>query len=140
MDEAERLKRSVRDEPVVGVVGAAAGIGLVGIPTTGADRVEIDPADFDQAVRQLHRRRDELAGYLAQSAELATPLPDGKGPVAVQMRKAFGLRARDVEGGVRAALQSYVQQLDLVIDALENVKKVHVGVDENTAAAFKRQA
>jgi hypothetical protein len=140
MDEAERLKESLRDGHVVGVAGPASGAGLVGIPTTGGDHVEIDPADFDQAVRQLYRRRDELARYLADSAALATPLPDGKGPVAVQMRKAFGLRARDVEGGVRAALQSYVRQLDLVIDALENVKKVHVAVDESTAAAFKRQA
>ncbi|MEU7481701.1 hypothetical protein AB0A63_37395 [Lentzea sp. NPDC042327] len=143
MDEAERLKNSLRDGSVAEVVGSAAGIGvggLVGVPTTGADRIEVDPADFDQAIRQLHRRRDELAGHLADSAVLAAPLPDGKGPVARQMRKAFGLRARDVEGGVRAALQSYVQQLDLVIDALENVKKMHVAVDENTAAAFKGQA
>ncbi|WP_157528575.1 hypothetical protein [Nocardia sp. NRRL S-836] len=140
MDEAERLKKSLRDGHVATVVGPATTGGLVGIPATGADHIEIDPADFDQAVRHLYRRRDELAGYLADSAALATPLPDGKGPVAVHMRKAFGLRARDVEGGVRAALQSYVAQLDLVIDALENVKKMHVAVDDSTAAAFKAQA
>ncbi|SES28057.1 hypothetical protein SAMN05216188_13022 [Lentzea xinjiangensis] len=139
-DEAERLKEALRDGRAAEVVGPVSGIGLVGVPTTGADRIEVDPADFDQAIRHLHRRRDELAGHLADSAVLAAPLPDGKGPVAVQMRKAFGLRARDVEGGVRAALQSYVQQLDLVIDALENVKKTHAAVDENTAAAFEGQA
>ncbi|WP_258949771.1 hypothetical protein [Lentzea californiensis] len=140
MDEAERLRESLRDRRAVEVVGSVTGVGLVGIPATGADRIEVDPDDFDQAIRHLHRRRDELAGHLADSAVLAAPLPDGKGPVAVRMRKAFGLRARDVEGGVRAALQSYVQQLDLVIAALENVKTTHVAVDETAAATFKRQA
>lgn len=140
VDEAERLRKSLRDEGVLEVVGPVSGVGLVGIPTTGADSIEIDPGDFDRAIRLLHQRRDELAGHLAGSAVLATPLPDGKGPVAVQMRKAFGLRARDAEGGVRAALTSYVRQLDLVIDALETVKKTHVAVDENAAATFKRQS
>ena len=138
--EAESLKRSIEDEGVLEITGPVSGTGLVGIPTTGADSIAIDPGDFDQAIRLLHQRRDELAGHLADSAVLATPLPDGKGPVAVQMRKAFGLRARDTEGGVRAALTSYVQQLDLVINALENVKKTHVATDENAAATLKRQA
>ncbi|HEX7304743.1 hypothetical protein [Lentzea sp.] len=139
-DEAERLKKSIRDEGVLEVVGPVTGTGLVGIPTSSADSIAIDPGDFDQAIRLLHRRRDELAGHLADSAVLATPLTDGTGPVAVQMRKAFGLRARDTEGGVRAALTSYVQQLDLVIQALESVKQTQVATDENAAATLRGQA
>jgi hypothetical protein len=138
--EAESLKKSIEDEGVLEVLGPVTGTGLVGIPATSADSIAIDPGDFDQAIRLLHQRRDELAGHLAGSAVLATPLPDGKGPVAVQMRKAFGLRARDAEGGVRASLTSYVRQLDLVIEALETVKKTQVAVDENAAATFQRQA
>ncbi|MFD5826086.1 hypothetical protein [Lentzea sp. NPDC060358] len=140
VDEAERLKKSFRDEGVLEVVGPVTGTGLVGIPTTSADSIAIDPGDFDQAIGLLRRRRDELAGHLADSAVLATPLTDGTGPVALHMRKAFGLRARDTEGGVRASLTSYVQQLDLVIQALETVKKTHVDVDESTAATFEGRA
>jgi hypothetical protein len=58
------------------------------------------------------------------------PLGDGKGPVALNMRRAFGLRGGDVGGGVRTALRSYLRELSLLRDALEQVGKTQQAQDE----------
>lgn len=107
------------------------------IAADGADRIELDPAELDMAERELARRYDELAGYLATARELGVELQDGKSPVRRPMGRAFGLRGGAGVGGVQTALQGYLNELAVLREAIQEVRAVHQTNDQQNAAAMR---
>ena len=67
---------------------------------------------------ELRRQADLVEGLLLEATTLATPMNDGHGPIARVMRTAFGKRAGDARGVVRA-LSQYRDELNHVLNAIQ---------------------
>ncbi|MEU4442999.1 hypothetical protein AB0K14_27420 [Actinosynnema sp. NPDC050801] len=137
VEDAKRMREELRDEqresgPVaVAVVPEPTGAGAADVVAEGGDFIELDLASFTTAVSDLERLHGVLTELLARAdREMEQPLGDGKGPVALNMRRAFGLRGGDVGGGVRTALRSYLRELARLRDSLEQVGRTHQAQDE----------
>ncbi|RZS40946.1 hypothetical protein EV193_103264 [Herbihabitans rhizosphaerae] len=92
-------------------------------------------ADYDQLVRtdaHLASLERELLEQLAAAQRLDGPLGDGKGPVAAHMRRSF-LKRTDDAAGVRAALKSYLGELEEVRAAIRSTLAGYRTVDESIA-------
>ncbi len=145
VEHARKMREELRDEERGGravplpVVSAPSGAGAAGVVAEGGDLIELDLGSFSSAVADLERLHAELTELLARTdREVEQPLGDGKGPVARNMRQAFGLRAGDLGGGVRAALRSYLEELTEVREALHQVSSTHRAQDEQVARAMER--
>ncbi|MEV8442305.1 hypothetical protein AB0425_33435 [Actinosynnema sp. NPDC051121] len=145
VEDAKRMREELRDEQresgavAVPVVDAPTGAGAAGVVAEGGDFIELDLASFTTAVADLERLHGVLTGLLARAdREMEQPLGDGKGPVALYMRRAFGLRGGDVGGGVRTALRSYLKELELLRDALEQVGRTQRAQDEQVRQDLER--
>ncbi|MEU4767117.1 hypothetical protein AB0H12_28070 [Actinosynnema sp. NPDC023794] len=145
VEDARRMREELRDEQrgsgavAVPVVAGPNGAGAAGVVAEGGDFIELDLASFTTAVSDLERLHGVLTELLARAdREMDQPLGDGKGPVALNMRRAFGLRGGDVGGGVRTALRSYVRELALLRDALEQVGKTQRAQDDQVRQDLER--
>lgn len=144
VEDARRMREELRDErhgeaAVTPAVAAPTGAGAAGVVAEGGDRIELDLDSFTRAVSDLDRLHAVLTELLARSdREMDQPLGDGKGPVALNMRKAFGLRGDVVGGGVRAALRSYVKELTELREALHQVGETHRAEDEQVERMLRR--
>lgn len=145
VEDARRMREELRDEQresgavLVPEVAGPTGAGAAGVVAEGGDFIELDLASFAAAVSDLERLHGVLTELLARAdREMDQPLGDGKGPVALNMRRAFGLRGGDVGGGVRLALRSYVRELTLMRDALEQVGKTQRAQDEQVRQDLER--
>jgi hypothetical protein len=144
VEDAERLREELRDERVVGTVAppevaAPTGAGTAEVVAEGGDLIELDLDAFTGAVGDLDRLHGVLSDLLERAnREAEEPLGDGKGPVALNMRRAFGLRGGDVGGGVRAALRSYLEELEGLRGALQQVGATHQAKDEESARTMGR--
>ncbi|MET1073442.1 MAG: hypothetical protein ABWY11_12415 [Umezawaea sp.] len=144
VEDAERLREKLREEPAVGMiappgVAAPTGAGTADIVADGGDLIELELGAFTNAVSDLDQLHDVLSELLERAGhEAAQPLGDGKGPVSLNMRRAFGLRGGDVGGGVRAALRSYLEELEGLRGALQQVGATHQAQDEESARTMGR--
>ncbi len=144
VEDAERLRKELREETSVGMVvpsevAAPKGAGTADVVAEGGDLIELDLDAFTGAVSDLDRLHGVLSDLLERAGrEAEEPLGDGKGPVSLNMRRAFGLRAGDVGGGVRAALRSYLEELDGLRGALQHVRATHQTQDEESARTMGR--
>lgn len=145
VEDAKRMRDELREEQrgsaasATPVVSGPTGAGSAGVVAEGGDRIELDPASFTTAVGELDRLHALLKDLLDRTdREMDQPLGDGKGPVALNMRRAFGLRGGDVGGGVRAALRSYVAELTALREALHQVSATHQAEDEQVARTMGR--
>lgn len=130
MREELRDERPGSEAAVTPVVAAPTGAGAAGVVAEGGDVIELDLGEFTRAegrLAELHGTLSRLLGLAG--GDLAQPLGDGKGPVAKHMRRAFGLRAGDVGGGVQVALRSYLAELEALRDALHQVGRTQQAVD-----------
>ncbi|MFJ6675605.1 hypothetical protein ACIQMJ_31255 [Actinosynnema sp. NPDC091369] len=137
----EELREEVRGSRPVALpeVSAPSGAGAAGVVAEGGDFIELDLDSFGRAVADLDRLHGVLSGLLRRAEqELEQPLGDGKGPVARNMREAFGLRGSDLGGGVRAALRSYLAELAALQEALQQVGKTQKVQDDYVAQALER--
>lgn len=94
-----------------------SGAGNAELVADDSGTIELDPAEIAAADAELAQRQDELAGYLRQAGQLASPLKDGSSPVAEHLRKAFEVRG-SADGGVQATLQQYLDELSALRDAI----------------------
>ncbi|MGH8922371.1 MAG: hypothetical protein ACRD0H_29220, partial [Actinomycetes bacterium] len=108
-----------------------SGAGNAALVADDTGTIELDPAEIAAADAELSRRHDELAGYLRQAGQLASPLKDGSSPVAGHLRKAFGIRG-SADGGVQTILQQYLDELAALRDAIRAASAAQVQ-QENTA-------
>jgi hypothetical protein len=140
VEDARRMREELRDErhgPEAAAVPSVApptGAGAAGVVAEGGDLIEMDLSEFATAegrLAELHGTLSRLLGLAG--GELAQPLGDGKGPVAKHMRRAFGLRAGDVGGGVQVALRSYLDELEVLRDALHQVRRTQQAEDAQAA-------
>ncbi|WNV85868.1 hypothetical protein [Umezawaea sp. Da 62-37] len=144
VEDARRLRDELRDDQVGARVvppGVAAptGAGTADVVADGGDRIELDPEAFAGAVSDLERLHEVVADLLERAGrESEQPLGDGKGPVSLNMRRAFGVRGGDVGGGVRAALRSYLEELGTLREALQQVSATHQAEDEDMARTMGR--
>ncbi|MCE6994810.1 hypothetical protein LZG04_08330 [Saccharothrix sp. S26] len=145
VEHAKQMREELREEQrgsrdvALPEVSAPTGAGAAGVMAEGGDRIELDLGSFGTAVADLERLHGVLTDLLARAErELEQPLGDGKGPVARNMREAFGLRGGDVGGGVRAALRSYLAELTEVREALRQVSATQQAQDEQVAQALGR--
>ncbi|MFI9010615.1 hypothetical protein ACIGNX_25600 [Actinosynnema sp. NPDC053489] len=145
VEDARRMREELRHEQrgsdavAVPEVSRPTGAGAAGVVAEGGDRIELDLASFGTAVSDLDRLHGVLTDLLARAdREMDQPLGDGKGPVALNMRRAFGLRGGDVGGGVRAALRSYLEELTALREALREVGATHQAEDEQVARTMGR--
>ncbi|HWO64273.1 MAG TPA: hypothetical protein VNO31_30000 [Umezawaea sp.] len=144
VEDAERLREELRDRRAVGTVvppevAAPTGAGTADVVAEGGDVIELDPVAFAGAVSDLDRLHGVLSDLLDRAGrEAEEPLGDGKGPVSLNMRRAFGLRGGDVGGGVRAALRSYLEELEGLRGALQEVGATHQAQDEESARTMGR--
>lgn len=145
-EDAKRLREQLRDEErgrgsvEAPDVAAPTGAGAAGVVAdAGADRIELDLDEFRQAERDLDELQAELVALLRRAeAEVDQPLGDGQGPVALHMRRAFGLRAGAVGGGVRVALRTYLDELGALREALHRVGATHQAQDEEAERTMRR--
>ena len=91
-------------------------LGLHATATPGEFAADI--AALEAARTQLRAQADVVERLLAEARELATPMNDGHGPIAKVMKRAFGRRAGDVRGVVRALTQ-YRDELQRVLTAIQ---------------------
>ncbi|WP_380730401.1 hypothetical protein [Saccharothrix hoggarensis] len=144
VEDARRMREELRDErerprgASAPAVAPPTGVGPAGVVAEGGDRIELDLDEFTRAETRLAELHATLARLLVRTADLEQPLGDGKGPVARHMRKAFGLRAGDLGGGVQSALQSYLVELQVMRDALEQVSDTQKSVDEQAEQDLRR--
>lgn len=145
VEHARQMREELRDEQrgsgavAVPVVSAPSGAGAAGVVAEGGDRIELDLGSFSSAVADLDRLQGVLTELLARAErEMEQPLGDGKGPVARNMREAFGLRGSDIGGGVRAALHSYLTELTELREALHEVGETQRVQDDQVAQAIGR--
>ncbi|PSL52956.1 hypothetical protein B0I31_11047 [Saccharothrix carnea] len=137
----EELREDERGSRAVAVpeVSAPTGAGAAGVVAEGGDRIELDLSSFGTAVADLDRLHGVLTELLTRAErEMDQPLGDGKGPVARNMRHAFGLRGSDLGGGVRAALRSYLSELTELREALQQVGATQQAQDHHIAEALGR--
>lgn len=133
-EDFKKPKRHTNDVTVQ--VGPKAEHGMTGV---GMDGFEFDPAEMHRALDDLARHRDALVAYQKKAAELAHELPDGGGPVARQMRRAYLDRA-DPDNGVQAVLRDYIEELDQIQGAIMMTLQAYRNLDANAAAAITRPA
>ncbi|WP_053721682.1 hypothetical protein [Saccharothrix sp. NRRL B-16348] len=144
VEDARRMREELRDERrggavAVPVVSGPTGAGAAGVVAEGGDFIELDLASFTTAASDLERLHGVVTELLSRAdREMEQPLGDGKGPVALNMRRAFGLRGGDVGGGVRTALRSYLRELTLLRDSLEQVAKTQQAQDEQVRHDLER--
>ncbi|MFD7658295.1 hypothetical protein ACFV4N_30345 [Actinosynnema sp. NPDC059797] len=121
-------------------VAAPTGAGMAGVVADGdADRIELDLDEFTRAGGELERLRGELVELLKRAeGEVDQPLGDGQGPVALHMRRAFGLRAGAIDGGVRKALSSYLEELETLRNALNGVAETYRTEDDEVKRTMGR--
>jgi hypothetical protein len=100
------------------------------------DGIELDYTELASAQAELARHYDQIVDFLAKARELSMPLADGQTPVTRQMRLAFGLRGDVNSGGVQAALQEYLRELDNLRAALHKVAETHQVQDDDAATAM----
>ncbi|MEU5694629.1 hypothetical protein [Actinosynnema sp. NPDC020468] len=141
IEDARRLRDELRAlpkpaTPVRTHVAAPTGVGAAPIVAEAGDRIAMDYDELARTEGDLDKARDVLSELLDRAAELEGPLGDGKGPVSRQMRQAFGLRADDVGGGVRAALKSYLAELESLRAAMHEVGRTHRQQDAEAARAM----
>ncbi|WP_367137639.1 hypothetical protein [Saccharothrix sp. HUAS TT1] len=137
VEHARQMREELREEQpgqravAMPVVSEPTGAGAADVVAEGGDRIELDLASFSAATADLDRLHRVLTDLLARAdRELDQPLGDGKGPVALNMRRAFGLRGGEEDGGVRAALRTYVAELTALRRALQQVSATHQAQDE----------
>ncbi|MBB4684508.1 hypothetical protein [Amycolatopsis jiangsuensis] len=131
--------RAARDADSVHDPSGAGNAELVADET---GTIELDPAEIAAADAELAKRQDEIAGYLRQAGQLASPLKDGYSPVAAHLRKAFGLRG-SADAGVQAVLQQYLDELTSLRDAIRAASAGHVrheGDAQDALGALHRRA
>lgn len=87
--------------------------------------IELDPAEIAAADAELGRRADELNELLTKARQLESPLRDGDSPVAVHLRKAFGMRG-SADAGVQASLRDYLDELEALRQAIRNAGAGHM--------------
>ncbi|MBB5959151.1 hypothetical protein FHS29_005771 [Saccharothrix tamanrassetensis] len=142
IEDAKRLRDELDDDrprrhaPLPPAVAPPAGVGAI-VPQDG-DRIELDFSDLNDALGKLDRLHSTLYEHLDRADVLSQPFGDGKGPVALHMRRAFGLRAGEMDGGVKTALKSYLRELELLRDALRQVGATHQAEDEAVAEAMRK--
>jgi hypothetical protein len=140
LTEARRLRHEYREQDVAYLLPEIDRIqGRHAVTGVGMDGIEVDLAALRQAERDLATLHDDLAGHLAEAADLTGPLGDGKSPVAGPMRVAFQTRAGD-EGGVRTALWQYMTELVAVRVTILKTLAAYHGVEEETVSRLRRQA
>ncbi|TCO52963.1 hypothetical protein [Actinocrispum wychmicini] len=105
----------------------------------GADGFDLEPQALDQAEQDLARLSDEIGDHLRAAEVLGVVLQDGKSPVTRPMRRAFGLRGGDEPGGVRTALQGYMDELTAIRNAIRQVRTIHTENDHNAANGLSEQ-
>ncbi|MEC3976723.1 hypothetical protein [Amycolatopsis sp. H20-H5] len=120
-------------------VGKAAGVarpegeGATGLVADGTDGLTLDYAELAAAQRALDERYREIEGHLGSATELGSPLRDGKGPVSDHMRQSFGKRGGGADGGVQAALRSYLTELAALRETLGQAMAAHQRQDQAAA-------
>lgn len=115
--------------------GAAPTHGAAG---TGMDGIAVDLDALVRAERELAELHEDLFAQLRDADSLSGPLGDGGGPVANHLRRAFLDRA-DVEGGVKAALLEYIEELLVVRTAMMQTLGAYQGVDNDLASRLNQQ-
>jgi hypothetical protein len=138
--EAKELYREHRPQSVAYFSPdiRAGAMPLHGAVGTGMDGIAVDLTALVQAERELAELHDDLFDQLRAANALDGPLGDGAGPVTIHMRRAFLNRA-DLEGGVRAALVDYIEELFTVRSAILQTLAAYQGVDSDLAARLNRQ-
>ncbi|WP_433262715.1 hypothetical protein ACQPZF_30230 [Actinosynnema sp. CS-041913] len=142
IEDAKRLRDQYEDEPrrhaPLPPVAAPTGAGAAGIVAQDGDRIELDFSELTAALGKLDELHSTLYDHLDKADELQKPFGDGKGPVTHHMRRAFGLRAGDLDGGVRTALRSYLDELEALRTALHQVGATHQAEDEAAAEKLRK--
>ncbi|QFZ22123.1 hypothetical protein [Saccharothrix syringae] len=144
VEHAKQLREELEHERVAGYVvppevGRPTGAGAAGVVAEGGDLIEMDLPAFTAAVSDLDRLHAVLTDLLGRAdRELDQPLGDGRGPVALHMRRAFGLRGGDLSGGVRHALRSYLDELEAVRASLQGVRDAQQAQDQQVGQALGR--
>ncbi|MGM1060554.1 hypothetical protein [Saccharothrix sp. Mg75] len=144
VEDAKRLREELRDERGHEIIGSAevrrpTGAGAARITAEAGDRIELDFDRLEEARARLDQLQDVLVEQLRQAQDLGEPIGDGKGPVALHMRRAFRERGGAVGGGVQVALKSYLDELIALRDALGQVGATHRAEDAMIAEAMRRQ-
>ncbi|GLZ38331.1 hypothetical protein [Actinokineospora sp. NBRC 105648] len=140
MQQAEAMRHDrgrVEQVAVVLPEVTAAAPGDHRVTGTGMDGVEADYAALAAADRELAALYDDLVGQLRRAQELADPLQGGLGPVAAPMARAFLDRA-DTEGGVRAALVDYIEELYEVRMTIRDTLNAYRAVDQQAESDLRR--
>lgn len=110
-----------------------------GVAGTGMDGIVVDPDALLRAERELTELHDDLFAQLQEAESLTGPLGDGSGPVSDHLRRAFLDRAELEEGGVRAALADYLEELLTVRSAIVQTLGAYQGVDNDLATRLNQQ-
>ncbi|MDQ2587651.1 hypothetical protein [Saccharothrix yanglingensis] len=144
VEDAQRVRGELREErdEVVAVrsaPGRPTSADAPRIVAEAGDRIELDFDRLEEARARLDQLQDVLVEQLRQAQDLGEPIGDGKGPVALHMRRAFRERGGAVGGGVQVALKSYLDELVALRDALGQVGATHRAEDAMIAEAMRRQ-
>ncbi|MEU4806065.1 hypothetical protein [Actinosynnema sp. NPDC023587] len=143
VQDAKRLRDELAHEQRVRPappprVDAPTTAGATPIVAQDGDRIALDFDELDSALNRLDALHDALWEHLHRSDRLSDDLGDGKGPVALHMRRAFGLRGGGQDGGVQSSLRSYLDELGALRTALRQVGATHRAEDEAAAEAMRR--
>ncbi|CCH33604.1 hypothetical protein BN6_63600 [Saccharothrix espanaensis DSM 44229] len=135
-DELDRERRGRPAPPPR--VAAPTTAGATPIVAQDGDRIALDFDELDAALTTLDELHDTLGEHLRRADVLADHFGDGKGPVALHMRRAFGLRGSGQDGGVQSSLRSYLDELGALRAALRQVGSTHRAEDEAAAEGMRK--
>jgi hypothetical protein len=112
--------------------------GTFGVAGTGMDGIEVDPQALIAADRELDRLHRRLLDHLRDADKLADQLHDGKTLVSRHMRRKF-LDKVEAEGGLKAALEDYLDELKDVQIRVRESLAAYQDLDTDGAARIRSQ-
>jgi hypothetical protein len=138
--DARETRDNYRDEAVMYLAPRtkAGPRETFGVAGTGMDGIEVDLDALHNAEQELRELQKKLQDHLEQATELGDQLHDGKTLVARHMRQAF-LDRVDAEGGVQAALEDYIDEVDEVRMRIRETLATYQELDSDAAARILAQ-
>jgi hypothetical protein len=106
-----------------------------GLQSATGSTFEVDLQAFELALKKLTDHSNEYIARVNKAAELATSLPDGSGPVAEVVGKAFAHRLGS-GGGVHYAVRTTLEQLNQIVAGLSQTANNYTSAEQEAVAGM----
>lgn len=105
------------------------------LEAAGGNGFEFEPNGFHIALTNLISQCHDFERALARAAGLGTDLPDGHGPVAAVVGKAFNHRLGD-QGGMQYAVRTHAEHLVTLVSSLQETASNYQEADQEAGTSI----